>query len=99
MNVIRNNKFLVGNFDTYFIDENPQLFQFEPSQNRAQRLLWYLGNVMVNGPLTPLGTKLPPAKITPSVPVIPPRKFLILMPLSEMFSAPRLFFICAQVVK
>lgn len=71
MNVLRNPKFLSGNVDTYFIDENPQLFKFQPSQNRAQKLLYYLGNVMVNGPLTPLGTSLKPAKITPAVPETP----------------------------
>jgi pyruvate carboxylase len=72
MNVLKHNKFLAGNFDTYFIDENPQLFKFRPSKNRGQRLLWYLGNVMVNGALTPLGTNIPPAKITPVVPTLPP---------------------------
>ena len=68
MNVLRHQKFLAGNVDTYFLDENPRLFKFLPSQNRAQKLLYYLGNVMVNGPLTPLATSLPPAKITPAVP-------------------------------
>jgi len=68
MNVVHHHKFLTGNIDTHFIDENPQLFQFQPSQNRAQKLLLYLGNVMVNGPMTPLATSLPPAKITPTVP-------------------------------
>ena len=67
-NVLQHNKFLNGNFDTYFIDENPQLFQFEPSQNRAQKLLLYLGSVMVNGPMTPLVTNLPPTKVSPTVP-------------------------------
>ena len=71
MNVLRSPKFLAGNVDTYFIDENPNLFKFQPSMNRAQKLLYYLGNVMVNGPLTPLGTDLPPAKITPALPPIP----------------------------
>jgi len=74
MNVLQHNKFLTGNLDTYFIDENPQLFQFRPSQNRAQKLLWYLGNVIVNGPMSPLATELPAAKITPTVPVLPPCK-------------------------
>lgn len=68
MNVLRHPKFLAGNVDTYFIDENPQLFKFSPSQNRAQKLLHYLGNVLVNGPMTPLGTNNPPADVTPAVP-------------------------------
>ena len=57
--------------DTYFIDENPQLFVFKPSQNRAQKLLAYLGEVMVNGPTTKFATSVPPAKVTPTVPAVP----------------------------
>jgi len=78
MNVLRHNKFLTGNFDTYFVDENPHLYHFEASQNRAQKLLWYLGNVMVNGPMTPLATNLPPAKVAPTVPEIPSCKAFIM---------------------
>ena len=36
LNVLENQKFLNGTIDTTFIDEHPQLFQFEPSKNRAQ---------------------------------------------------------------
>ena len=46
----------------------------EPSKNRAQRLLYYLGDVMVNGPSTPLATDIPPSKITPTVPAIAGRR-------------------------
>ncbi|XP_046749962.1 pyruvate carboxylase, mitochondrial isoform X2 [Diprion similis] len=70
LNVLENQKFLNGNVDTYFIDENPQLFQFQPSQNRAQKLLNYLGTVLVNGPSTPLATSLKPAEIKPQIPQI-----------------------------
>jgi len=66
--VLRSEKFLSGNVDTYIIDENPELLKFPPSQNRAQKLLHYLGNVIVNGSLTPLATKLKPAKVTPAIP-------------------------------
>lgn len=72
LNVLENQKFLNGTIDTTFIDENPQLFQFQPSQNRAQKLLNYLGNVLVNGPLTPLATGLKPAEIYATVPETPP---------------------------
>ncbi|CAL1680741.1 unnamed protein product [Lasius platythorax] len=81
LNVLENQKFLNGNVDTYFIDENPQLFQFQPSQNRAQKLLNYLGWVLVNGPSTPLATQLKPADIKPHIPQIaldildPPKGF------------------------
>lgn len=70
LNVIQHPSFLSGFVDTHFIDENPQLFQMEPSKNRAQRLLYYLGDVMVNGASTPLATNLPPARIVPTVPHI-----------------------------
>lgn len=71
LNVLENEKFLSGVVDTYFIDENPQLFQFKASQNRAQKLLHYLAQVMVNGPSTPLATGLKPSDKVPSVPEIP----------------------------
>ncbi|XP_063976631.1 pyruvate carboxylase, mitochondrial [Diachasmimorpha longicaudata] len=70
LNVLENQKFLNGNVDTYFIDENPQLFKFLSSQNRAQKLLNYLGTVLVNGPSTPLATPLKPAEIKPHIPEI-----------------------------
>jgi pyruvate carboxylase len=70
LNVLENQKFLTGTLDTYFIDEHPELFQFVPSQNRAQKLLNYVGDVLVNGPLTPLGTDLKPAHVEPQVPAV-----------------------------
>ncbi|XP_003704283.1 pyruvate carboxylase isoform X1 [Megachile rotundata] len=70
LNVLENQKFLSGNVDTYFIDENPQLFQFQPSRNRAQKLLNYLGSILVNGPSTPLATPLKPGDIKPHIPQI-----------------------------
>ncbi|RXG53200.1 Pyruvate carboxylase, mitochondrial [Armadillidium vulgare] len=72
LNVLENQKFLNGTIDTTFIDEHPQLFHFEPTQNRAQKLLNYLGNVLVNGPSTPLATGLKPAEVHPVVPETPP---------------------------
>lgn len=60
-----------GTVDTYFIDENPQLFAMKPSQNRAQKLLNYLGSVLVNGPSTPLATDLKPADVKPPIPELP----------------------------
>ncbi|KRT84744.1 hypothetical protein AMK59_2091 [Oryctes borbonicus] len=70
LNVLENQKFLNGGVDTYFIDENPQLFHFTASQNRAQKLLNYLGQVLVNGPSTPLATPNKPADIKPHVPQV-----------------------------
>lgn len=71
LNVLENQKFVNGTVDTYFIDENPQLFRMTPSQNRAQKLLNYLGSVLVNGPSTPLATPLKPADVKPPIPELP----------------------------
>lgn len=71
LNVLENQKFLQGVLDTYFIDEHPQLFKFKPSLNRAQKLLNYMGEVLVNGPQTPLATTLKPALVSPHVPEVP----------------------------
>lgn len=60
LNVITDPTFLKGGVTTQFIDANPQLFEMEPSQNRAGRLLTYLAEVMVNGASTPLPTDLKP---------------------------------------
>ena len=47
-NVLNNQQFLAGTVDTPFIDENPELFQLRPAQNRAQKLLHYLGPARVS---------------------------------------------------
>ncbi|KAM3920563.1 pyruvate carboxylase, mitochondrial isoform 1-T2 [Leptodactylus fuscus] len=70
-NVLNNHQFLHGTVDTQFIDENPDLFNLRPVQNRAQKLLHYLGHVMVNGPTTPIPVKAKPSTIDPAVPPIP----------------------------
>ncbi len=41
--------FIDGNCWTTFIDDTPELFDLVGSQNRAQKLLAYLGDVVVNG--------------------------------------------------
>lgn len=72
LNVLENHRFLSGTIDTNFLDANQELFQFVPSKNRAQKLLNYIGDVLVNGPLTPLGTSLKPADVQPHVPPVHP---------------------------
>ncbi|KAI1720788.1 carbamoyl-phosphate synthase L chain, ATP binding domain-containing protein [Ditylenchus destructor] len=71
INVLEQPTFVSGSVDTLFIDEHPELFSFTPSQNRAQKLLRYLGEIQVNGPMTPLATNLPPKNVTPAVPKTP----------------------------
>ncbi|CAG9809002.1 unnamed protein product [Chironomus riparius] len=70
-NVLENPRFLNGVLDTYFIDENPQLFNLQKSLNHDGKLLNYLGQVLVNGTQTPLATKLKPANIHADVPTTP----------------------------
>jgi len=68
LNVLEHPKFLNVTYDTGFIDQNPQLFTFKAGKNRAQKLLYYIAELMVNGPKTPLITSLKPAQIEPVVP-------------------------------
>ncbi|XP_069036524.1 pyruvate carboxylase a [Lepisosteus oculatus] len=70
-NVLSNDQFLHGTVDTQFIDENQDLFNLKPVQNRAQKLLHYLGHVMVNGPTTPIPVKAKASPIDPVVPTVP----------------------------
>jgi len=86
LNVLGNDRFLNGVLDTRFIDEHPELFKFTPSANYGQQLLNYIGEVLVNGPQTPLGTTLKPAEVNPVVPEVPSCKWL-------------LFFKCASIDK
>jgi len=48
-NVIRNEVFREGQATTRLIDTTPELFSFRTRQDRATRLLAYLGDVIVNG--------------------------------------------------
>ncbi|XP_064787094.1 pyruvate carboxylase, mitochondrial-like [Oncorhynchus masou masou] len=70
-NVLSNHQFLHSTVDTQFIDENQNLFIMKPVQNRAQKLLHYLGHVMVNGPTTPIPVKAKPSPIDPVIPTVP----------------------------
>ena len=70
-NVLTHPRFLSGTCDTSFVDETPELFQFPRRRNRAQRLLRYLGELSVNGPLTPTLSDQSPARITPEIPETP----------------------------
>ena len=49
VNVISHPVFLKGEATVDFIKEHPELLKFEKPQNRANKLLKYLGNITVNG--------------------------------------------------
>jgi pyruvate carboxylase len=49
MNLVTHPDFLAGRVTTRFLDETPQLFQLPYRQDRATKLLRYIGEVIVNG--------------------------------------------------
>lgn len=70
LNLLKHETFLRGCVHTYFIEETPELYEFPVSRNRAQKLLSYLGEVLVNGPQTPLSTTLLPLESQPTIPKV-----------------------------
>lgn len=48
-NVVNHPTFLSGQATTSFLDQSPELFQFQPRRDRATKLLRYLGEIIVNG--------------------------------------------------
>lgn len=58
-NVINHDDFVAGKVTTRFIDQHSELFTFAPRQDRATRLLSYIGSVIVNGNETVKGKPVP----------------------------------------
>jgi pyruvate carboxylase len=48
-NVVNHPTFQSGEMTTSFLDETPELFEFQPRLDRATKLLVYLGDIIVNG--------------------------------------------------
>ncbi len=48
-NVVKHQDFLVGDYDTSFIDSSPELFLFPTRLDRGTKILQYIGNVTING--------------------------------------------------
>ena len=46
-NILKNPTFMAGQCHTKFIDETPELFQIDESQDRATKMLKYIGNIVV----------------------------------------------------
>eukprot|EP00298_Acanthocystis_sp_HF-20_P014588 c20830_g1_i1.p1 GENE.c20830_g1_i1~~c20830_g1_i1.p1 ORF type:complete len:1181 (+),score=578.18 c20830_g1_i1:19-3561(+) len=68
VNVLTDPVFLNGPVTTKYIEENPHLLNISPKPDPRFQVLNLLADMVVNGPITPLGTPLKPAKITPVVP-------------------------------
>ena len=48
-NIVNHPKFYTGDYDTTFIQDYPELFDFVPPRNRGQKILKYLADISVNG--------------------------------------------------
>jgi pyruvate carboxylase len=70
-NVLSHPTFLGGDARTDFIDQAPELFRFPRRRNRAQRVLRFLSEVIVNGPTVAGMGPTPPAKVEPELPPTP----------------------------
>jgi len=71
LNVLENEQFLDGVVDTGFIAQNPYLLAPLYEQDRAQKMLKYIGEVIVNGTPKSLGAVgPPPATVDPFIPTI-----------------------------
>jgi pyruvate carboxylase len=68
-NVILHHEFQSGDCTTTFIDNTPELFAFKPRQDRATKILNYLGDVIVNS-RPDVKAKLEPSRKLPEI-VIP----------------------------
>ena len=55
LNVLDHKDFTEGTVDTSFIADNPSLLAKEATDNRANKLLSYIGQIIVNGPPEALG--------------------------------------------
>ncbi|XP_031340782.1 pyruvate carboxylase, mitochondrial-like isoform X2 [Photinus pyralis] len=71
INVFDEESFLRGGVDTHYIQEHPELLQIKPRRDRAQKLIKYLGEVLVNGPQTPFATTIKPSRIQATLPPTP----------------------------
>lgn len=74
LNVLKHPAFLDGVVDTGFIAANPHLMAPLREQDRAQKLLKYIGEVIVNGTPKELGAiGPPPSAVDPLIPVLEPK--------------------------
>lgn len=65
-NILSNPVFQAGQCYTKFIDDTPELFTISQSQNRSNKMLEYIGNIVVNDPTA--GQKLYETPRFPDVP-------------------------------
>lgn len=72
LNLLEKDQYLQGKATTFFIAQNPDLLNPRPVQNRGQKTLQYLGNLIVNGHPSELGVNgSVPSNVDPVVPECP----------------------------
>ncbi|PTW59025.1 pyruvate carboxylase [Breoghania corrubedonensis] len=69
INLLRHPTFLNGQYHTKFIDETPELFDFQGRRDRATKILTYVADITVNGHPETAGRPKPAADVR--VPVAP----------------------------
>jgi len=70
-NLLKHPTFLNNEYTTKFIDETPELFQFEQRRDRATKVLTYIADITVNGHPETKGHALPAAHVRdPKPPVL-----------------------------
>ena len=62
MNVLKNSTFLAGKCDTFFIDSTPSLFDIEVPEDRASKMLSYIGERILEE------DRLPKPQVTVALP-------------------------------
>ncbi|SEF67449.1 pyruvate carboxylase [Jhaorihella thermophila] len=67
-NLLKHPKFLNNEYTTKFIDETPELFQFEKRKDRGTKVLTYIADVTVNGHPETKDRPRPPAGMKPPRP-------------------------------
>jgi pyruvate carboxylase len=70
-NVVDHPEFQAGETTTSFLDQHPELFEFEPRRDRATKLLTYLADIIVNGNPEVAGKPRPQVFREPPVPCSP----------------------------
>ncbi|CCE65000.1 hypothetical protein TPHA_0J01790 [Tetrapisispora phaffii CBS 4417] len=68
LTLLNNRIFIKGSYWTSFIDDTPSLYQMTSSQNRAQKILQYLSELVVNGPAIKGQVGLPKLLKSPKIP-------------------------------
>ena len=71
-NLLKHPTFLNNEYHTKFIDETPDLFNFETRRDRATKILTYIADITVNGHPETAGRPRPSADVKPPRPPVKP---------------------------